>query len=306
MPRLGRALGFSLLAVLAVVGALELGIKLYYFGLEPSPKELLVPSDNPVLVYELARSLDSTYRYLNPHQRRWPYRVRLGEDGFRRVPATTGGAGVVVLGDSYAFGYGVDDHETFANRLAEALPGRAEVHNWGVPGYNLVQQVELLRTRGAEADPSVVVLALHPNDFEPSVFARPAEVAWVRASHLYAVLEHLHYVSQDVESLLEASRQRRVAEGRAAFEKLLALRAERGFELLLFRVSCWSGADDREVAQLLREARRRGIPTVDLDHPFCGELETHSIPDDGHPTAEGHARLAARLLPSLEPLLPRP
>ena len=184
MARRLRALAWVGAALVGPLLVLELGIKLYFFGLHPSPKELLVASENSILVYELDPGVEATYSYLNPHQRGWEYRVRVGEDGFRSVPTppAPGAARIVVLGDSYAFGYGVDDDETFAYRLAGLLRGRAEVRNWGVPGYNLAQQVELLRVRGPEAAPEFVVVALHPNDFEPSVFEHPRQVSWVRAS----------------------------------------------------------------------------------------------------------------------------
>jgi lysophospholipase L1-like esterase len=208
-----------------------------------------------------------------------------------------------VLGDSYAFGYGVDDDETFAHRLAGLLRGRAEVRNWGVPGYNLVQQVELLRERGRAAAPDLVVLALHPNDFEPTVFDHPRQVAWARASHLYAVVRHLRYVHEDVTERLERTRPERIDAGLAAFASLLELRDQLGFALVLFKVSCWSGVDDREVAQLFLDALRWGIHVVDLDPAFCAAFDEVTIPEDGHPTAEGHERLALRLLPTVQALI---
>ena len=64
--------------------------------------------------------------------------------------------------------------------------------------------------------------------------------------------------------------------------------------------------DDREVAQLFVDARRRAIHVVDLDSAFCAAFEEVTIPDDGHPTAEGHQRLALRLLPTIEKLIEAP
>jgi hypothetical protein len=200
----------------------------------------------------------------------------------------------------------VDDDETFASRLADRLRGRAEVRNWGVPGYNLAQQVELLRERGPAAAPGIVVVALHPNDFEPTVFDHPRQVTWVRASHVYAVLKHLRYVRGDVEERLERTRPERIGQGLAAFAALLELREQLGFALVLFKVSCWSGVDDAEVAELFFDARRRGIDVVDLDPAFCAAFDEVTIPDDGHPTAEGHERLAIRLLPTIEQLIHDP
>ena len=41
-----------------------------------------------------------------------------------------------------------------------------EVLNFGVPGYNLDQEIEVLRTRALELDPDVVVIAFCLNDLE--------------------------------------------------------------------------------------------------------------------------------------------
>jgi lysophospholipase L1-like esterase len=80
---------------------------------------------------------------------------------------------VAVLGDSIAFGYWVAEEDAFPRQL-EALLGpagpaagrRVEVLNFGVPGYNLDQSLEVLRSRAVRFAPDVVVLALCLNDLE--------------------------------------------------------------------------------------------------------------------------------------------
>jgi lysophospholipase L1-like esterase len=298
------------LALLAAAGAvlllLELGVKLWLFGLHPSPKHLLVPSANPDLVYELRPDVEATYTYLNPQVRDLEYRVHVNAAGQRGAlldPASPKPR-VLVLGDSYAFGFGVNDDETFPHRLGELLGGRADVLNFGVPAYDLAQQVALLREKGLAYHPDVVVLAVHPNDFEPPVFADADQLRWVLRSHLYAAWLHLRFVAQGGhETAPAAERDARIARGFAAFDALVAESAARGFELVVFQASCWSGDDDDAVTRLFEEARRRGLPTRAMDRAACAELEANSIPDDGHPTAQGHLLLARRLLPLVEPLV---
>ena len=95
----------------------------------------------------------------------WRFRDEQGRqvstDGARRrVPARPDdGAGdtrVAVLGDSVAFGTGVDDQETFANRLA-AREGWT-VANFAVPGWGTDQSLLRYRHEAREWRPSVVVL----------------------------------------------------------------------------------------------------------------------------------------------------
>ena len=70
---------------------------------------------------------------------------------------------VLVLGDSFTYGIGVADDETFSARLA-ALDPRLEVLNAGVNGYGTAQELLLLRDQGLGLQPDVVVIAFFWND----------------------------------------------------------------------------------------------------------------------------------------------
>ena len=76
---------------------------------------------------------------------------------------------ILVLGDSQAFGFGVEDDETYAFHLEECLNRQAsetyEVLNGGVPGYGTVDQLNFLRAHGAALQPDLVILNfLNQND----------------------------------------------------------------------------------------------------------------------------------------------
>jgi hypothetical protein len=302
-----RALGVLALFGSTLVGLFllsELAIKLYFFGWHASPTNFLIPSEDPLLIYELRPNTRSTYTYLNPHQRHWEYSVHINEQGFRGrlLDETSRRPRVLVLGDSYAFGFGVDDDATFAHRLGEMFEGGVDVLNWGVPGYNLIQEVELLHRKGLAYEPDIVVLAFHPNDFEPPVFRDANQVRYARWFHLYGILMHLRWEEQR-DALLESTRPQRVRQGQRAFDLALETSRRQGFELQLFQASCWSGWDDPEVERFFERCRRQGLPTIDLDARFCARFEEHTIPEDGHPTARGHEMLATKLFTHLEPRL---
>ena len=75
---------------------------------------------------------------------------------------------VAILGDSIAFGYWVEERQAFPRQLEGMLggPERIQVLNFGVPGYNLEQEIESLRTKALRYSPDVVVVAFCLNDLE--------------------------------------------------------------------------------------------------------------------------------------------
>jgi lysophospholipase L1-like esterase len=77
---------------------------------------------------------------------------------------------VVVLGDSFVFGVGVDQDHVFTTRLQNLIearrPGEIEVLNLGVAGYSTDQELLLFEDLGQRLRPDVVVLVMCDNDFE--------------------------------------------------------------------------------------------------------------------------------------------
>lgn len=87
--------------------------------------------------------------------------VRHKAPGIRRI---------LVFGDSFVFGVGVDEGSVFSSRLAAYLngrtPGRYELVNMGVSGYSTDQEYLLYQELGAALQPDVVLLMACDNDFQ--------------------------------------------------------------------------------------------------------------------------------------------
>jgi lysophospholipase L1-like esterase len=102
----------------------------------------------------------------------------LGLRGADVAPAKPRGTfRILVLGDSFAFGFGVEDGEAFPAVLERVLPPpagyeRVEVWNAGVAGWSVDQYGLLLETRGFGWRPDLVLLAETEND--------PGDLAWNR------------------------------------------------------------------------------------------------------------------------------
>lgn len=71
---------------------------------------------------------------------------------------------VAVLGDSFVFGFGVRDDETFP-ALLESGNSRREVLNIGVPGYGMDQIYLSYRELARKFRPDIVLIGIFPEDF---------------------------------------------------------------------------------------------------------------------------------------------
>jgi hypothetical protein len=69
---------------------------------------------------------------------------------------------ILVLGDSFAWGYGVEESERFSQRLETSLD--AEVINAGVSGYSTDQELLWFRDEGIKYDIDLVILVFTGND----------------------------------------------------------------------------------------------------------------------------------------------
>ena len=75
---------------------------------------------------------------------------------------------VLLLGDSFVYGYGLDDNETIALKLQEDLGNDYEVIPMGVDGYGTGQEILQFFEEGLKYNPDIVLLFFYPNDFTES------------------------------------------------------------------------------------------------------------------------------------------
>lgn len=86
--------------------------------------------------------------------------------------AKVGGAkGVAFVGDSVTFGWGVAQSNTLPQQIADRLPDRL-VHNYGVPGYGLLEYRRVVEDRIAPGQFAHIVVTLVSNDVYPASVGR--------------------------------------------------------------------------------------------------------------------------------------
>jgi hypothetical protein len=132
---------------------------------------IITPSENPRVVYELQPNLEMEFGHCS---------LRISSQGFRsdltfskeRKPNSIR---ILGLGDSGMFGWGVNQGSNYLDVATRILNGRGdgvtyEALNTGTPGYNTQMEVELLKDRGLDYKPDIVVVGWCENDFGLSHF----------------------------------------------------------------------------------------------------------------------------------------
>jgi hypothetical protein len=147
--------------------------------------ELIRRHPDDRIVYELRPGTRA--RYLGHPVRVNALGMRDDEVATRKAP---GRFRILALGDSHLFGWGVGQHDSFAQvlerRLAERSPGRFEVLNAGVPGYNTVMEARTFALRAPELEPDLVLVHYVDNDMDlPNFLSEPPDPWSLRGSLLF-------------------------------------------------------------------------------------------------------------------------
>jgi len=144
------------------------------------PTLLYIPSNHVRLIYEL-----------NPQH---PEINSLGMRQEKFNPSTLRDQFVIaVIGDSHTYSLGSERREnSFPARLEHhltALTGKnIKVLNFGVPGYNMAQELEVLQVKALEFRPDLVILQYCINDEHISNYIQPKYVWLNHAIHQSVLL----------------------------------------------------------------------------------------------------------------------
>jgi hypothetical protein len=154
-------LGFVLSTLLAVA-ALEIALRLFY------PQETLRPRWAYSPQYCFTVYPDVRMVHERPGRWRFVYTTNAQRYRGKLIPASSADRAsfVVVLGDSYTFGAGVEDDEVYAAVLQRALGDPYRVVNLGIGGWGLTQEIRRYHDFGAGYHPRIVVLQFSGNDPE--------------------------------------------------------------------------------------------------------------------------------------------
>ena len=254
---------------------------------------------------------------------------------------------IVMIGDSFAWGYGVEGHETFALKTFGALG--ASGANLALASYGTTQSLQMLR-RNRDLAPKLVIFSLTRDHLwrNASACARSYYPFCLDYSHVAWDAKEQPYIAPPrSDGVARIQLQVRAGEGRldpatwvlhgldvvvaqlgfkaanaiavnkakqdAALEFLIRQMAATASEMkaTLLIVYLPDESMSRSPQLLSRSAETLGYRFLDLSEAFlklaAADRARLYLPNDGHPSAEGHALIARELVVHIrrENLLPR-
>lgn len=289
--------------------------------------------DNPRICYKMKPFF---YRGLNSEGFRDDEFILSKEKKIKRI---------IMLGDSITYGAFVKQSESFSEVLEKMLnkkskilsvPIRYDVMNFGVGGYNIVSEVEILKVYGLKYKPDIVVLNYFWNDNEMYSFdywnflkrkdialaeknwahqyyLSPIQFRWKRLffrSHLFVYLWAI--VNHFQESWLEFENvEYQNYKNDVVLEKILELKqmgVDYNFKILICMhpiLNYDKKGPHPNYSKTKKIAEESGIPCIDLLGYYKQQSEDPKIflvkeEDEHHPNATGHSLIAKSLLLELE------
>jgi lysophospholipase L1-like esterase len=155
---------FSLLSIFLLI---EIGYRLFdpfpfYSDLKSSLTEhSIVSKHDSLLGWQGIPNIQKEF-YLSEQKTR----ITHNNHGFRDTshPQDQSKEGIIFLGDSFTWGYGVNDKEIFVNRLRDHFH-KFELYNLAYPGYGTDQSLLQFKFYPFKQKLKVVLLAVSENDF---------------------------------------------------------------------------------------------------------------------------------------------
>lgn len=265
-----------------------------------SMKEIVLPHLDDKVIYDLRPKLDLIFVGAKTHTNSCGMRDK---ERPLRKPANT--YRIAIIGDSFTFGWGVEENETFAyhleNNLNELYKGKIkfEVLNFGVPGYSTFQEVAVFKEKGIEFDPDAVIVFFVQNDFEFPFFVRDMD----KGQGLIRGLEFTRILQKAANPKIEEEKLRlKGLDPSSALTELSDLTRERGMRLYL------AINPRKEWTAYLKRipvmAERPDIIAMDMRDSVLETVKRWKIPqqdlvlkNDPHPSPIRHKILAASMTP---------
>jgi hypothetical protein len=253
---------------------------------------------------------------------------------------TSGTFRVLAIGDSFTFGIGVRDEDTFVRRLEKQLnaqntPGvKYEVLNTGIEGYNTRDEIITLEHRWLKLQPDLVLITFYLNDaYADFTFLNRGEAQGVGAekpknlaqySYVFDYAQHALHVRRESRRIKEFYQRQFFSKAdefldnpgatdvdwthsKRALERAVALSKQHNFKLaLVIFPELYSLNEQYPFKAIHRHVERTckelGIPCYDLLQAFNGhrDKDLWVHPADHHPNEVAHGIAAETIFNFLQ------
>lgn len=231
---------------------------------------------------------------------------------------------IVVVGDSFAYGYGNLWDDAFPKRLERILnlndvPGRVEVMNVSTPGHSAKNEVQAVRRVISEYAPDLILLEITLNDSELKRFnphdKKDKKGSIIIKGAIYEYWKSLAYIVGRIKNTQASFKCKRYFQNlwknektlssfRVSYRKIaeIANRSKVKLAVVIFPLMAFSFDDSYplfEAHRVIQElSKRNGLPYLDLFDAFRGldPYRLQAIPTlDPHPNEIAH-RIAAEAI----------
>ncbi|MEW5733562.1 MAG: SGNH/GDSL hydrolase family protein [Thermodesulfobacteriota bacterium] len=273
----------------------ELCLRMYFFGFDIFKKPFFEKSNCPCLSYEMVKNTTYTSTVLNYKKKtEKPFFYFLNSRGFRgkefnytqKIPR------VVILGDSVAFGWGINDDKIFSTLLGKKFNNKIEIINLAVPGYNIDEEICSYHNVAGNPAADILILSFFINDFDRPIMSK---IQALLASKSLVVRTFIEIIARSKAKKFDSSIEEKARE---IVRNLQNQAREKNFYFLIF-VPYHRGKIIGAYSEFLQYCKSQRIDVIGDEESFLMEAD-HFIPGDGHPSEKGHAILAERLGEYLE------
>lgn len=223
---------------------------------------------------------------------------------------------ILVIGDSIAFGWGVDEASPFPRQLERMLNEKVRADAWpdlqgktvqivnsAVPGWGIIEEFDFLKQKGFDYEPDLILWSLVfndvPDEMTPEGPARYHPLSLFDSRLLRFLRITLHdWIAGPLPSDFDP-RDRIKPKGIeiicASLKHLRRICRDKGVPIVLLDGIC----DD----QIKRCCRQIGMKRIDLDFSWEKLLEYKVSLHDEHPNAEYHLLMAQKVHDALVSLI---
>lgn len=262
-------------------------------------RSIVTPHPSDKIIYDLLPNLNVKFQDVA---------LKTNSCGMRDVeikadkPANT--FRIALLGDSFAFAWGVEAEKSFASRLEDNLNNisrgapKFEVLNFGVPGYSTFQEVEKFKETGQDFNVDAVLVYFVQNDFGFPFFVKNSSKAGAIFSAVEMTVLHSHgdpKARAEVNALVRENPNE-------SLKQLAEICEKQGIDLYLAFNPSKTWRSDKHAISVLRQ--RKDIESIVLTPAYKRIVRQRQLADadlrlkgDPHPSALKHGILGDLLTP---------